>query len=86
MNTPDNTNPIGTTAADRDIADRILNAMIVKQVTQRTLSEETGISYPTLRRSLKGNRSFTFREFYRIAAVLTLKPSVLLPADLADAA
>ena len=83
MTTPENTNNIGTTAADRDIADRILNAMIVKQVTQRTLSEETGISYPTLRRSLKGNRSLTFQEFYRIAAALSLKPVTLLPSELA---
>ena len=83
MTTPKNINPTGTTAADRDIADRILNAMIVKQVTQRTLSEETGISYPTLRRSLKGNRSLTFQEFYRIAAALSLKPVTLLPAELA---
>ena len=72
----------GTHAADAEIAKGILAALDAKGVTQRTLSDETGISYPTLRRSLKGNRSFTFQEFYRIAAVLALKPSALLPEAL----
>lgn len=76
----------GTSTVDAEIADRITNAMIVKRINQRTLSEETGISYPTLRRSLKGNRSLTFQEFYRIAAVLALHPSRLVPAELTDAA
>ena len=84
MNTSSNSNNISNT--DADIADRIMNAMIVKRISQRTLSEETGISYPTLRRSLKGGRSFTFQEFYRIAAVLALKPSTLLPAELTEVA
>ena len=84
MNTPENTNTTSNT--DIEIADRIMHAMIVKGVSQRELSDETGISYPTLRRSLRGNRSFTFKEFYRIAAVMALKPSLLLPAELTDAA
>lgn len=73
-------NPQGVTdATDADIAGRITNALIVKGINVRSLSDETGISYPTLRRSLKGGRSFSFQEFRRIAAVLDVPPSALLP-------
>ena len=73
-------NPQGVTdATDADIAGRITNALIVKGINVRSLSDETGISYPTLRRSLKGGRSLSFREFRSIAAVLDVPPSALLP-------
>lgn len=71
---------------DLAIARKIENAMIVKGVNQRTLSEETGISYPTLRRSLKGGRSLTFNEFGRIAHVLNIDPAIMLPESLTRAA
>lgn len=76
-------NPInGVPVADTQIADRIRNALIIKNVSVLTLSEETGIAYNTLRRSLKGNRSLSFKEFGKIAEVLEVQPSALLPAIL----
>ena len=71
-------------ATDAAIAERIANALVVKNITALALSEETGISYPTLRRSLKGHRSLTFQEFGRIAGALRVRPSALLPDSLAD--
>lgn len=69
-------------ATDTAIAQKIENALIVKGVNVRQLSEETGISYYALRRSLKGGRSFTFGEFGRIAYALDIEPGKLLPAHL----
>lgn len=78
------TNESATSATpDQEIADRITNALIVKNVSVRSISDQTGISYPTLRRSLKGGRSFTFAEFTSIAGALGVPPSVLLPDALA---
>ena len=71
-------------ATDTEIAERITNALVVKNVNVRALSDQTGISYPPLRRSLSGGRSFTFAEFGRIAGALKVKPSALLPDSLAD--
>lgn len=70
-------------SADAEIAERISNALVVKNVNVQALSEETGISYSTLRRSLRGGRSLTFAEFYKIARALNLQPSSLLPDTLA---
>lgn len=72
--------------AEADLVHKITNALIVKGVSILTLSEETGIAYPTLRRSLKGQRSLTFNEFGRIAQALNVSPSALLPDALAKAA
>jgi transcriptional regulator with XRE-family HTH domain len=74
----------GAGAADLEIAARISNALIVKNISARHVSDETGISYPTLRRSLKGGRSLTFLEFHKISEVLGVPPSALLPDSLAD--
>jgi lambda repressor-like predicted transcriptional regulator len=71
---------------DIQIAHRINNALIVKGTNVRALSDETGISYPTLRRSLKGGRSLTFAEFGKIAHAIGVQPSALLPATLTDVA
>lgn len=73
-------------ATDTQIADRITNALIVKGTNVRALSDETGISYPTLRRSLKGGRSLTFAEFRKIAHAIGVAPSALLPDTLTEAA
>lgn len=69
----------GAGAADIEIADRITNALILKNINVRSLSDATGIAYPTLRRSLKGGRSLTFLEFSKIAGVIGVQPSTLLP-------
>lgn len=77
----------GAATADIEIGSRIANALIVKGTNVRALSDATGISYPTLRRSLSGGRSLTIRELGSIAAALSVQPSVLLPPELtADAA
>lgn len=72
------TSPNGITA-DKEIADRITNAIIVKNLNVKAISDETGISYPTLRRSLKGGRSFTIAELERIANAINIPTSALLP-------
>ena len=80
---PDNT-------ADIQIADRIMHAMIVKGITLKALSEATGISYTGLRRSLHqtrpDKRSFTLKEFHKIADALTTPPAALLPEEWAEEA
>ena len=73
----------GAGAADTEIADRITNAIIVKNINVRSLSDATGISYPVLLRSLTGHRSLTFREFSKIAGVIGVQPSELLPDTIA---
>lgn len=70
-------------ATDVEIAARIESARKKKGLSQEALSEETGISYPTLRRSLKGTRSLSFREFGKIATALGVNRSELLTAEFA---
>lgn len=70
-------------ATDTEIAGRITSALVIQGMSVRELSEETGISYPTLRRSLRGGRSFTFSEFGKIAHALNVQASALLPDTLA---
>jgi transcriptional regulator with XRE-family HTH domain len=82
MTTP----PPGNLAdADTQIADRISNALIIRNVTMQALSEKTGIAYPTLRRSLNGFRSLTIREIGRIAEALNLPARTLMPPELVEA-
>ena len=77
------TYPTGATdATDAEIGQRIANALIIRNIKVKTLSDQTGISYPTLRRSLTGGRSLTVREVGSIAAALEVQPFVLLPATL----
>jgi len=77
-------------AADSDVADRIMHAMIVKGVTRKALAENTGLSYSKLRRSLEQHRadarSFTVEELRKVAAALNVAPSAILPADFMEAA
>ena len=67
---------------DVEIGNRIANALIVKGANVKTLSDITGISYPTLRRSLTGGRSLTFRELGNIASALNTSPGNFLPEEL----
>lgn len=69
-------------ATDAEIGQRIANALIVRNVNVKALSDRTGISYPTLRRSLTGGRSLTIREVGNIAAALSIQPGALLPESL----
>lgn len=70
-------------AEDVEIGNRITSAMLIKGINAMELSDSTGISYATLRRSLKGQRSFSFLEFGRIARALGVTKSALLTDELA---
>lgn len=76
-------------AADVDIANKIMNALIVKGLNIKTLSEASGIKEHTIRHSLHqsraDHRSLTFREFHRIAEALQVQPSALMPETLVAA-
>lgn len=74
----------GIPTADTEIGSRIANALIVKGTNARALSDATGISYPTLRRSLTGGRSLTIREIGTIAGALNVPAKVLLPPSLTE--
>lgn len=80
------TSPGLNPAPDAEVAHKITNALIIKGISVHRLSEETGITYPTLRRSLKGQRSLTFNEFGRIAQALEVRPSHLLPSEMVELA
>lgn len=81
------TSPNGAASAtDAEIGSRITNALVVKGINQKALSDATGIAYPTLRRSLSGGRSLTFLEFAKIANAIDVEPHALLPATLTGAA
>jgi transcriptional regulator with XRE-family HTH domain len=67
------------TATDTEIAARISNALIYKNVNAKDLAARTGISYKPLLASLKGNRSLTVVEFRKIADAINVRPSALLP-------
>ena len=68
--------------ADTEIGNRIANALIIRGTNVKALSDVTGISYPTLRRSLTGGRSLTIREIGNIAGALNVSPAIFLPAEL----
>lgn len=76
----------GAGAADIEIAARISNALIVKNINVRAVSDATGIAYPTLRRSLSGGRSLTILELGKIAGAIDVHPSILMPASFTKAA
>lgn len=82
----DNTKAAGANTTDKEIGSRIANALIVKGTNVKALSDQTGISYPTLRRSLTGGRSLTIREIGTIAASIGVEPAVLLPTTLTERA
>lgn len=79
-----------TETVDSEIAERILNALIVRGLSQQTLAQEIGISHSTLRRSLdqsRGDRrSFSILELTKIAGALNVKTSILMPTALTHAA
>lgn len=71
---------------DVEIGNRITSAMLIKGITRDKLSEQTGISYSTLRRSLNGARSFSFFEFGRIAKALGVSKHALITDEIAGRA
>lgn len=49
--------------------------------SKRSISDETGIPYPTLNRKLAGKAEFSFRELFLIASALGIAPWVLTPTE-----
>lgn len=47
--------------------------------SKRSISDETGIPYPTLNRKLAGKNEFTFRELYLLSEALGVPPYRLTP-------
>lgn len=52
-----------------------------KGISMNALADQTGIPYATLRRSLKGDRALNLLELRKIATVIGVQPSQLLPAE-----
>lgn len=68
--------------ADAEIANRITAAIEANSTSLLAISEETGIAYPTLRRSIKAGRSLSIREISKISEALNVPASTLLPVEL----
>ncbi|MBC9953273.1 helix-turn-helix transcriptional regulator [Leucobacter sp. cx-42] len=49
--------------------------------SKRSISDETGIPYPTLNRKLSGKTEFTFRELFLLSDVLGVAPWTLTPPE-----
>lgn len=49
--------------------------------SKRSISDETGIPYPTLNRKLAGKTEFSFRELFLLADALGVKPWSLTPPE-----
>lgn len=86
-----NTKAAGATqTTDMEIAARITNGLIVRGIDKKSLAEQIGLSYSTLRRSLEqergDRRSLTIREIGKIAHILEVKPAALLPEEFKGAA
>lgn len=47
--------------------------------SKRSVSDQTGIPYPTLNRKLAGKTEFTFRELLALAEALSVAPSTFTP-------
>lgn len=82
-------NPLAgeTATPDNEIASRIEAELEARNMSILALSEQTGIAYPTLRRSIKAGRSLSIKEIGSIADALNIRPSTLvLDAFTQDAA
>lgn len=80
MNTP----PQAKSAADVEVGERVAEALIVKRVTVKSMAQELGMSYSTMRRTLGGERSFTIRQLRQVAQSLSIKPAALLPEQIIE--
>jgi ribosome-binding protein aMBF1 (putative translation factor) len=74
-----------TRDTDMEIAHRINKARVTSGIRKEDLAEKIGISYTSLRRILEqergDRRSPTTRELSKIAEVLQVKTSTLLPEE-----
>jgi len=67
------------TGVDAGIADRIQSAISDKKTSILALSEDSGVPYSTLRRSIKASRSLSIDELLDISNALKVHPAELLP-------
>ena len=82
-----NSKALGATRdTDMEIAHRINKARLARGVSKELLAQTVGLSYTTLRRILEqergDRRSPTIRELSKIAEVLQVEASTLLPEEL----
>ena len=65
------------------VSDRIRDAMTALGLSQRDLATRSGVSQPTLQRSLTGNREFRVDELLDVAAALDVPLATLVddPTD-----
>jgi len=66
-------------AMKKEVAERITNALITKNVPATVLAERTDMSVKQIRSSLKGDRSLTVEELHQIADAIEVMPSSLIP-------
>lgn len=66
-------------AVNEWIALAVQDAILSSGRTKRSLSDETGIPYPTLNRKLAAKTEFSFRELLLIAEALGVSPATFTP-------
>jgi transcriptional regulator with XRE-family HTH domain len=72
----------GATHTDAEIGNRIIREAAARGISIQDISKATPLSYPTLLKSLTGERSFKIREIGSIANALSIPTGALLPEDL----
>lgn len=73
-------------AVNEWIALAVQDAILSSGRTKRSLSDETGIPYPTLNRKLAAKTEFSFRELLLIAEALGVSPATFTPPAFARVA
>lgn len=57
----------------------VREAIADSEMTKRSVSDQTGIPYPTLNRKVAGKGDWSFRELVMVAEVLGVSPSKFTP-------
>lgn len=76
----------GAITTDAEIGSRIIREAAAKGISIEAISKATPLSYPTLLKSLTGERSFKIREIGSIAHVLNVPTATLLLSELTELA
>ena len=74
----------GATTTDAEIGNRIIREAAAKGVSIDAISKATPLSYPTLLKSLTGERSFKIRELGAIANALGVTTATLVEEALSQ--
>ena len=69
-----------------EVAELVTQAMLEAERSRKWTADKSGMNYTTFVRKLNGGPDFTLPELARIARVLRIEPSVLLPAEFRTAA